>query len=110
MFIKDIVISGGGARNNIWCQIFSDIFNSKITKMTSEEGPSLGMCILGAVSLGIYKSLEEALKKFLKLRKIYRPKIKNVEIYDELFEIYHSLYSNLKKSFFDLENFKWKCS
>lgn len=34
--------------------------------MSTEEGPSLGVCILSAVSLGIYNSIKEASEKFVK--------------------------------------------
>ena len=109
--IKNIVISGGGARNKLWCQIYSDVFNSNIVKMSSEEGPSLGMCILGAVSLGIYDSVKDASKKFLKVENIFKPINKNVSIYNELYKIYNNLYSNLKDSFFKTGRFVKKyCS
>jgi xylulokinase len=94
--IKNIVISGGGANDKLWCQIYSDIFNSKIIKMQSVEGASLGMCILGSVSLGIYDSIEKASEKFLKVENIFNPIEENVILYNELYEIYKSLYPNTK--------------
>ncbi len=104
--IEEIIISGGGAKNKIWCQMFSDIFNSRIIKMSTEEGPSLGMCMLGAVSLGIYGSIEEASKRFLKTENIYTPDERNTEIYDKLYEVYHDLYFDLRKTFAKIQNFK----
>ncbi|MCL4415277.1 MAG: FGGY-family carbohydrate kinase, partial [Actinobacteria bacterium] len=106
--IKNIVISGGGAKSKLWCQIYSDVFNSRITKMSSEEGPSLGMCILGAVSLGIYDSIGKASKKFFREENTFNMNEENVSIYDELYGIYHDLYSKLKDSFFKIDKFAKK--
>ena len=105
---KSIVISGGGAKSELWCQIYSDVFNSKIIKMSSEEGPSLGMCILGAVSLGIYDSIEKVSQKFLKLANIFNPINKNVSLYNDLYEVYKKLYPSLKYSFSEINNFSKK--
>ncbi len=104
--IDEIIISGGVAKNMIWCQMFSDIFNSRIIKMSTEEGPSLGMCILGAVSLGIYGSIEEASKRFLKTENIYIPDKRNTGKYDKLYEVYHDLYPGLKKAFTKMQKIK----
>ena len=103
--IKRIVITGGGAKNKLWCQVYSDIFNSGIVRMSTEEGPSLGVCILSAVSLGIYNSIKEASEKFVKVEEAYHPDNKNTVLYNDLYEIYHSLYSNLKGSFLKIDKF-----
>ncbi|MBU4293103.1 MAG: hypothetical protein KJ770_03520, partial [Actinobacteria bacterium] len=49
--------------------------------------------------------------RFLRVENIFNPINKNVAIYNELYRIYHSLYSNLKDSFFKTSKFVKKyCS
>ncbi|MHB1346535.1 MAG: xylulokinase [Candidatus Humimicrobiaceae bacterium] len=103
--IDRMVISGGGAKSELWCQIFSDILNSEIIKMSTDEGPSLGVCILSSVALKLYCSVEEASKKFLKIKKVYIPDENNAQKYKDLFDIYHQSYKNLKNIFKKINDF-----
>jgi len=97
--INKLIISGGGSKSNLWCQIYSDVFNKKIIKMSTKEGASLGVCILGAVSLGLYSSLKDASNAFLSIEKVYSPIVENVKKYNEIYRVYNRLYEKLKDSF-----------
>jgi xylulokinase len=103
--INKIIISGGGAKSELWCQIYSDVFNSQIYKMSSEEGPSMGVCILGSVATGVYDSIEQASQRFLSVNKIYKPNHDNHNKYNDLYKIYHGLYDKLKIPFSEINNF-----
>ena len=103
--IKNIVITGGGSKNDIWCQVYADIFNCRITRISSGESAALGMCILGAVSSGVFSAMKEANKVFLKEDAHFVPNDKNVDVYNRLYEIYCSLYPALKKAFCMLGKF-----
>jgi len=105
LYTKRMVISGGGSNSPTWCQIYSDVFNKEITKLSTEEGPSLGVCMLAAVSAGMYDSLEEASRVFIKINKKYYPDINNHKKYNELYKIYSSLYGNLKNTFSEINDF-----
>ncbi len=41
-------------KNDTWLQIQADIFNAKIIKLSTEQGPALGAAILAAYGAGWY--------------------------------------------------------
>jgi len=104
--IKNIIISGGGAKDDLWCQVYADIFNSQITRMSFESGPSFGMCLLNAVSLKLFNSISDASKKFLRTEKVFHPNTQNTSLYKDLYDIYHNLYPKLKDSFDKINSFQ----
>lgn len=97
--IDQIRTSGGGALSKLWRQIHADVFNSEVLTMSgSGEGGAYGAALVAGVGVGIWPSVEEAVKA-LKVETKTSPIPKNVEIYDGLFKIYQGLYRSLKSTF-----------
>lgn len=69
-------LSGGASNSEIWCHLFADILNVEITTTQSSQIGALGMAICTAAALGEYKSLEEAVKKMVKVKNTYIPDAK----------------------------------
>jgi len=104
--VDTVVSIGGGAKNETWLQIQADIFNAKIIKLSSEQGPGMGAAMLAAYGCGWFESLEECAKEFLQTKKVYEPVEENVKIYQELYEIYKNIYSQTKVLSHQLKNFR----
>jgi len=96
---KEFIVSGGGGKSNFWCQMQADIFNKKMIRLSSEEGPSYGSAILAGVGVGIYNDVQNACKKLLQRKDSFSPLKENVKIYEKLYPIYKNLYFSLKKDF-----------
>lgn len=94
--IDSIVSIGGGAKNETWLQMQADIFDAKIEKLTSEQGPGMGAAMLAAYGCGWFTSLNECAEKFIQTAKTYYPIKENVESYQALFEIYKQVYTQTK--------------
>ncbi|MGA8941813.1 MAG: xylulokinase [Thermoactinomyces sp.] len=92
--VDTIVSIGGGAKNEDWLQMQADIFNARIVKLSSEQGPSLGAAMLAAYGCGWFDSLRECGDKFLHVDKVYNPIEENVETYKKLFGLYKQIYSS----------------
>lgn len=92
-------INGGGAKSQLWCQIVADIFNLKVDKINSEEGPAFGAAILATVGCGQYDSVREACDKLIKVVETTEPNPENVEKYNGRYEIFKGLYPTLKDTF-----------
>jgi xylulokinase len=90
--IDSIVSIGGGAKNDTWLQMQADIFNAKIHKLSSEQGPGLGAAMLAAYGCGWFSSLKEASHVFTQIVSTYEPIQENVETYKDLFSLYRSVY------------------
>ncbi|MED1201814.1 xylulokinase [Heyndrickxia acidicola] len=89
----DTVISiGGGAKSDFWLQIQADIFNAKVMKLTSEQGPGMGAAMLAATGLEWFPSLQSCAEVFLSTACVFEPIPENVERYKELYQIYKEVY------------------
>ncbi|WP_071396414.1 xylulokinase [Bacillus tuaregi] len=91
--IDTIISIGGGAKNETWLQMQADIFNAKIEKLTSEQGPGMGAAMLAAYGCGWFASLKECAEVFIQTSKTYHPVPENVENYKKLFSIYQQVYT-----------------
>lgn len=94
--IETIISIGGGAKNEEWLQIQADIFNARVVKLSSEQGPGLGAAMLAAYGCSWYDTLSECADKFLAVEKLFIPHKDNVDIYKELFKIYQEIYGQTK--------------
>jgi len=102
--IEQVIASGGGAKSGVWKQMQADIFNKEISMTQSIEQAAMGAATLAGVGVGIYKNLEDGCKKVVKFKKEkIEPIPENVDIYNKQFEIYKSLYQDLKGDFNKLE-------
>ncbi|KRD91725.1 xylulose kinase [Bacillus sp. Root147] len=90
--ITSIVSIGGGAKNDHWLQIQADVFNAKIVKLSTEQGPALGAAMLAAYGCGWYNSLEECANVFITSSKTYYPNAEHVQVYKQLYELYKEVY------------------
>ncbi len=102
--LDPIVLIGGGATSDIWCQIYADVLNRTVKQHAyPKEGVSIGAALIGAVSLG-YITWDQ-IPDLIKYKKEYKPNPKNREIYDELFKEFKNIYKNNKKMYRRLNHF-----
>ncbi|MFD2044806.1 xylulokinase [Ornithinibacillus salinisoli] len=94
--INTIVSIGGGAKNEDWLQMQADIFDAKIIRLASEQGPGMGAAMLAAYGCGWFASLQACADEFLKVDKEYLPNKDKAEKYKELFTIYQEIYEQTK--------------
>lgn len=103
----DTVISiGGGAKNESWLQMQADIFNARIVKLQSEQGPGMGAAMLAAYGCGWFDSLKDCAAEFLKEDMVYQPIQENVGKYKGLFEIYKEIYGKTRELNKKLMNYR----
>lgn len=104
--IDTIVSIGGGVKNETWLQIQADIFNAKIVKLASEQGPGMGAAMLAAYGCCWFPSLDSCADAFLNRAKVYTPIPENVSAYRELYEIYQDVYKNTNEMSNKLKGFR----
>ena len=90
---------GGGAKSSLWRQIQADVYNATVVTMNMEEGPAAGAAIMAAVGAGHFKDIQEGCDAILKVVSTTEPIPKNVEIYNDYYQTYRSLYGTLKDTF-----------
>ena len=97
--VKEVRLSGGGARSKFWRQLQADIYGVKCVTTNSFEGPAYGVALLAAVGTGAYSSIVEACQATIKVDKTTTPNAKTKRIYDASYPLYQKLYRSLKDDF-----------
>ena len=96
-------ICGGGAKSPLWRQMVADIFNIKVDRIESEEGPGYGAAILAAVGCGEYASVKEAADALVKVIDTVEPNPETAALYEEKYQKFRQIYPTVKGLFPILE-------
>ena len=92
-------IIGGGALDDAWMQIISDITHREFAVVENPRNAgAMGAAIVAFIGLGVLDSFRQA-KQFVVEKKTYRPNEANQAIYDEMFGTYQRLFKDLKKTY-----------
>ncbi len=96
--LEPISMIGGGAKSNIWCQIYADVLNRPIRQVKDPiQANARGAAFIAAVGLG-YITFDD-IPKYTKYTNTYTPNPENKEIYDNIFEEFINIYENNKKMY-----------
>ncbi len=97
----NVILSGGGTRSRLWKQMLADIFETRCTLVNATEGAAYGASMLAAVGTGNHSTIEDASKLWIKQTEQIATG-PNHSKYGRNYQIYKSLYPQLKDSFFQL--------
>jgi xylulokinase len=95
---KSACIIGGPTKCEEWNQIQADIYGIPVHVPVFEDASILGCTIIGAYGAGLFTSIQEGVKKIIRIKKQYEPIQKNVYIYEELYDVYVRIYEGLNSS------------
>jgi len=98
--IKEVRISGGLTRSEIFNQIQADIYGKTVIKTDYEDASILGAAVIAATTIGLYNNINSALDNMISVNNLSRkePNIENYKAYKELGKIHDSLYWSLEKA------------
>lgn len=91
-------VSGGGIRSGLWRQILSDVLESEIATVPTEEGAAYGAALLAAVGAGWYPTVEQATAALVTVKPAETPS-DDVGLYREAHTRYRALYPALSPTF-----------
>jgi xylulokinase len=97
--VREIRLSGGGARSSFWRQMQADIFGRKVVTINAEEGPAYGVALLAAAGTGAYKNVVEACSATIRVVSNTATNRSAKRFYDKAYPIYGRLYQSLKEDF-----------
>jgi xylulokinase len=102
--IKEVRVTGGGAKSPLWRQILADVFDIELTTVSSVEGAAYGAALLAAVGTGSFPDVQTACEKAVHVTGVTRPGPASA-IYNEIYPIYRDLYPSLTVQFNRLAKF-----
>lgn len=88
-------LAGGVAKSRVWSQMFADISGIHVKTIEGDELGGLGCAIAGTVAAGVYRDLDEAVEKMVRVSSVYRPDPERVEIYKKKYEMYNKIIEKL---------------
>lgn len=97
--VKEIRLSGGGARSAFWRQMQADIYGQKVVTINAEEGPAYGAALLASAGTGAYKNVVEACGATVRVVSSTSPNPKSRRVYDASYPMYGKLYRSLKDDY-----------
>lgn len=90
--VDQVYIIGGGAKSDVWCQIFADAFSKPVLRVENPlDAGARGAAGIALVGLGQLNKFED-LKKLIGVEKQFTPVKENVPIYDNILEEFNVLY------------------
>lgn len=90
-----IAATGGGSASELTLQIMADIFDMMVISLVNQESGTMGCMLMAAVGTGAYTSLEEGIKRAVKIKKECLPNKEMHRYYMEKFERYKNLYEKM---------------
>jgi xylulokinase len=102
--IKQVRVSGGGAKSLLWRQILADVFDVELVTVNTTEGAAYGAALLAGVGAGAWPDVKTACAETVKQTGSTKPRIEAVGIYEEMYAHYRKLYPALKTITHSLSN------
>ena len=93
--MESIVATGGGAVSDLTLQIRADVFDMKVMSLENEESGTLACMIMAAAGVGAYPSIQDGIKRAVKIKKVFTPDSEMHTYYMEKFRKYKLLYEKM---------------
>jgi xylulokinase len=101
--VKEIRLSGGGARSQFWRQLQADIYGQPVVTINASEGPAYGVALLAAAGTGAYRDVAEACKATISVMSKTANKAAATKFYHRAYPMYQQLYRSLKTDFAEIQ-------
>ena len=102
--IKQVHVSGGGARSPLWRQILADVFDAELVTVNTTEGAAYGAALLAGVGAGAWPTVDAACEAAISLTGSTSPQPDGVATYGPIYEQYRALYPALQTISHNLSN------
>ena len=97
--IDNLVVVGGGAKNELWRQIFADVYGVKIVKpRNTDEATSMGAAVTGGVGVGLFDSFD-VIDRFNQIEEEVLPNTVNHAEYQKRLALFDECYERMMPLF-----------
>ncbi len=95
--IRQVRVSGGGARSALWRQMLADVFNAELVTVNTTEGAAYGAALLAGVGAGAWADVDAACQACVQLTGSAVPESGAAAEYEAAYRLYGQLYPALKQ-------------
>lgn len=96
--VRQVRISGGGARSALWRQIMADVLGVELVTVNTTEGAAYGAALLAAVGAGLYATVDDACAAAIRITGQTLPS-SQADAYRAWYPRYRALYPALAEEF-----------
>jgi xylulokinase len=92
--IERVVVTGGGSKSDLWCQILADVTATKVQRTTATQATALGAGMIAATGLNLFPNLTAATREMgTAVQSEFTPRLDQVKTYNRIYqEVYRNLY------------------
>lgn len=94
--IRQVRVSGGGARSKVWRQILADVMNVELVTVNTAEGAAYGAALLAGVGAGVWPNVDSACRETIAITGTISPRPEIAAQYEPVYELYRHLYPALR--------------
>jgi xylulokinase len=94
--IRQVRVSGGGAKSPLWRQILADVLAVELVTVTTTEGAAYGAALLAGAGVGVWPNVETACQRTVQLTGSTQTQPQVAARYEEAYAYYRQLYPALK--------------
>jgi len=99
--VRQIYISGGGARSAFWCQMFADCTGRTILVPSGNELGARGVALLAGIACGLYRDLKDAMDQAIRVEREINPDLGAKKKYQAIYELYKKIYQHLNEDWWE---------
>jgi xylulokinase len=96
--VSQVRVTGGGAKNAVWCQILADVLDVDLVTVNTAEGAAHGAAILAATGAGAFPDVPSACAEIIQTTGTTAPGAATAT-YRQLYPLYRELYPALSPVF-----------
>jgi sugar (pentulose or hexulose) kinase len=93
--LRNTVLSGGGARSDVFCQIICDVLGLPVKVPSDEECGAKGAAISAAYAGKFFDTHEETVRSMVRYERYFEPDETSHNKYDKIFALFKEVYSQL---------------
>lgn len=87
----EATLAGGGARSEVWPQIFADCLGMPMSVAEADETGALGAALGAGIGVGLFAGYEEAVRCMTRIRRSFEPNARLKAHYDHRYDTYRAL-------------------
>ncbi|MDR1582038.1 MAG: carbohydrate kinase [Prevotellaceae bacterium] len=95
-FPEIIRLTGGVARNPVWCQMFADCIGIPVETPVGSELGALGTAMAATVATKYHADFQQAVNAMTAINKRYEPNPEYTAVYQEKYQAYRNLIEKLR--------------
>jgi xylulokinase len=90
--VGSVRLGGGGARSALWRQIQADVYGYPVEIVEAEEGAAYGAALLAGVGGGVWRTVDEACDRVVRVRSTVPPNSAAREVLEAQYRAFRAIY------------------